>query len=93
MHELIGSFVISRSGRDAGKYYVIIDMHNEYVYLVDGYFRTLEHPKKKKLKHVIRLVSVNSLLAEKVTKKAVKNEEIKRAIKLLQIEILNKEVE
>lgn len=93
MHELIGCFAISRSGRDFGKNYVIIDMHNEYVYLVDGNFRTLEHPKKKKLKHIIRLSCVDSLLAEKVIKKTVKNEEIKRAIKLLQIEILNKEVE
>ena len=35
MHELTGCFVKSIAGRDIGKYYVIIDTHNEYVYLVD----------------------------------------------------------
>ena len=52
---LIGTFVISKSGRDAGKCYVIINSHNEYVYLVDGKIRTLDYPKKKNLKHVNRL--------------------------------------
>ena len=32
MQDLVGTFVISKSGRDAGKCYVIINSHNEYVY-------------------------------------------------------------
>lgn len=47
MYELIGGFVRSKAGRDAGKCYVIIDTSNEYVYLVDGKVRTLDNPKEK----------------------------------------------
>ncbi|HHT87584.1 MAG TPA: hypothetical protein GX002_01005 [Clostridiales bacterium] len=92
MHDLIGCFVESKAGRDAGKYYVIINTHNEYVYLVDGNIRTLNNPKKKNVKHVRKLGYVDSSLLEAINNNSVKNEEIKRAIKLLQIEISNKEV-
>lgn len=93
MHELIGCFVRSKSGRDAGRYYVIINTHHEYVYLVDGNIRTLDNPKKKNLKHINKSSYFDPVLAEKVIHKSVRNEEIKRAIKLLQVEISYKEVE
>ena len=93
MHELIGCLVRSKAGRDAGKCYVIIDTHNEYVYLVDGKIRTLDYPKKKNLKHVNRLKYFDQNLAEAIKNKTVRNEEIKRAIKMLQVEISEKEDE
>lgn len=93
MQDLIGRFAVSKAGRDAGKCYVIIDTHNEYVYLVDGNIRTLDYPKKKNIKHIIRLNYFNRELAEAVKNKSVKNEEIKRALKLLQLELSKKEVE
>jgi ribosomal protein L14E/L6E/L27E len=89
MHELIGCIVRSKAGRDVGKCYVIIDIHNEYVYLVDGNIRTLDNPKKKNRKHIDRIGCVNQSLKEAIDKKYIKNEEIKRAIKLLQIDISN----
>lgn len=93
MHKLTGYFVKSKSGRDRDKYYVIIYAQNEYVYLVDGNVRTLDHPKKKNLKHINKLGYFDPLIFDKIYDKSIKNEEIKRAIKLLQIEISNKEVE
>ena len=93
MHELIGCFVSSRSGRDAGKYYVIIDTNKEYVYLVDGNIRTLDNPKKKNIKHIKKLSYFDPLIAEKIENKSIINEEIKRTIKLLLIKVSNKEVE
>jgi len=93
MQDLIGRFVISKAGRDAGKCYVIINAHNEYVYLVDGNIRTLDYPKKKNMKHIIKLKYTDQKLAEAIRNKSVKNEEIKRALKLLQIELSKKEVE
>ncbi len=83
----IGDYAISAAGHDSGKYYVIIQADHEYVYLVDGKIRTLNNPKKKKIKHIKKLNRSNQNLAEKVMNKTVKDEEIKRAIKLLQIEI------
>lgn len=93
MHELVGCFVRSVSGKDTGKCYVIIDNHNEYVYLVNGKSRALDNPKKKKLKHISRLDCFDPLLTELIKNKAGKNEEIKRSIKMLQRGCLSREVE
>ena len=94
MNEIkIGSFAISAAGHDAGKYYVIFHMDQEYVYLVDGKIRTLDRPKKKKRIHIRMLSEINQGLANQVINKTVKNEEIKRAIKLLQDGKSSKEVE
>ena len=93
MQDLIGRFVISKAGRDAGKCYVIINTHNEYVYLVDGNIRTLDYPKKKNIKHIIKLKYIDHELAEAVANKSVRNEDIKRALKLLQLKLSKKEVE
>ncbi len=48
----MGMTAISLAGHDKGKTYVILSAKEQYVYLVDGSIRTLQNPKKKKLKHV-----------------------------------------
>jgi ribosomal protein L14E/L6E/L27E len=77
-------FAVSAAGHDAGKCYVIIHMDSEYVYLVDGRIRTLDRPKKKKKIHVRILNHSDKTMEEKIKNKMIRNEEIKRAIKLLQ---------
>ena len=47
-----GMLAKSKAGHDKGNVYVICNVDETYVYLVDGKCRTLEHPKKKKIKHV-----------------------------------------
>ena len=47
-----GMLARSRAGHDAGRVYVIMDVDDAYVYLVDGKARTLDRPKKKKKRHV-----------------------------------------
>lgn len=47
-----GQIIKSKAGRDQDKIFVIIDIQGEYVYLVDGHFRRIENPKKKKFKHI-----------------------------------------
>ncbi len=94
MNEIkVGSFAVSAAGHDAGKCYVIFHMDQEYVYLVDGKIRTLDRPKKKKRIHIQMLSETDQGLADKVVNKTVKNEEIKRVIKLLQYGKSSKEVE
>lgn len=78
----IGGFAISKKGHDFGRLYVIINEDNEYVYLVDGKIRTLDRPKKKKMKHVDILNSYNPNLIEKINDNKVRDEDIKRALKL-----------
>jgi len=93
MEFLIGSFALSKAGRDSDKPYVIFHIDNEYVYLVDGIIRTIDRPKKKKKKHVVMLDQFDTFLADKVKNNTAKNEEIKRALKLLQSGNSSKEVE
>jgi len=89
----IGAYAVSTAGHDSGKYYVILQMDSEFVYLVDGKIRILSRPKKKKMMHVQMLERSNQTLTDKVNNKTVIDEEIKRAIKLLQYGNSSKEVE
>jgi len=89
----VGGFAVSTAGHDSDQCYVIFQIEEEYVYLVDGRIRTVERPKRKKKKHIQMLEQSDTILADKVKNKSVKNEEIKRAIKLLQYGNSSKEVE
>ena len=45
--------VESKAGRDQGNIYIISEIIDEnYVNLIDGKYRTLSKPKKKKIKHI-----------------------------------------
>ncbi len=86
MFELkFGRMVISKAGHDKGKIFVILRSDSEYVYLMDGIYRTLEKPKKKKIKHVQPIYYVDENLSSKIeNNQPIINEEIKRAIKMYQ---------
>jgi ribosomal protein L14E/L6E/L27E len=90
---VIGGFAVSTAGHDSEKLYVIFHIEHEYVYLVDGKIRTSDRPKKKKIKHIRMLNHFDEVLAQKVINRTVKDEEIKRALKLLQNGNSSKEVE
>jgi ribosomal protein L14E/L6E/L27E len=90
---VVGGFAVSTAGHDTGQLYVIFQMEHEYVYLVDGRIRTLDRPKKKKTKHINMLEQFDPTLADKVINHTIRNEEIKRALKLLQNGNSSKEVE
>jgi ribosomal protein L14E/L6E/L27E len=49
----VGRLALSTAGRDKDKIFMILDIIDEqYVYIADGDLRTLDKPKKKKLKHL-----------------------------------------
>jgi len=49
----IGTVAISLSGRDKGRYFVIIEVLGDgYVKIADGSLRKVDNAKKKKLKHL-----------------------------------------
>lgn len=48
----LGSVAFSKSGRDSGRYYLIVGLEGEFAYIADGGIRKLAKPKKKKLKHL-----------------------------------------
>lgn len=79
----VGEIVISRAGHDKGEHFVIVKSDSEYVYLVDGVFRTVDKPKKKNKKHVQLIHFKDDNLIKKCAKnEKMINEEIKRAIKM-----------
>ena len=48
----IGMLAKSKAGHDKNHIYVICEVDQTYVYLVDGKTKSLTKPKKKKIKHV-----------------------------------------
>lgn len=80
----IGAYARSKAGHDAGKIYVINYIDKEYVFLVDGRIRTIDNPKRKKVKHIEVLRRSDLELVRKINLQTVKDEEIKRSLKLLQ---------
>ena len=49
---MVGRFAISKAGHDKGTLYVIVAQEGDFVYMSDGIGKTIERPKKKRLKHV-----------------------------------------
>lgn len=76
-----GMLARSKAGHDRNKLYIIIRSEAEYVWLSDGICRTLEKPKKKKIKHiqVVHRIPepVKSILE---SGKTLQNEHIKQVI-------------
>ena len=84
---MIGMFATSKAGHDRNGVYLILDETEEYVFLVDGIYRTVEKPKRKKKKHIqIINKEADPVIAGKIRRKdPITNEEIKREIKLLKM--------
>ena len=49
---MIGELATSTAGHDKDRLYMIVGEEGECVYLCDGRLRGVEHPKKKKKKHI-----------------------------------------
>lgn len=77
-----GMLAVSRAGHDKDTLYVVWDVQDEYVWLVDGRLKPLDKPKKKKKKHIQIIYTIPENLQEKLLQKeTIQNEDIKRAIK------------
>ena len=77
-----GAFVRSVAGHDKGGYFFILREEGEYIYLVDGKYRRLDCPKKKKKKHVEALLWEKHSPGTKIREnKSVTDEEIKHFIR------------
>lgn len=78
-----GDVVKSISGRDKGKYFLVIEVTKNYAMITDGRLRKVKTPKKKNIKH-LEVVSSGSLkeLSDKILKGyAVGNENVYRAVR------------
>ena len=75
-----GMLAKSKAGHDKGKTYIISEVDETYVYLVDGIIRKKDNPKRKKHKHV-------QLICEKHDVSGMDDVSIKRILKLFDKEM------
>jgi hypothetical protein len=76
-----GMLARTLAGHDRKKIFIIIRADAEYVWLADGRFRTLEHPKKKKKKHIQVIHRIPEVLVKTLSKgEPLQNEHIIQAI-------------
>lgn len=83
---MIGMLAYSKAGHDKQTLYMIVGEDSEYVYLADGKLKPIEHPKKKNKKHIqpVKWGYDKSIRERLLEKQSVRNEEIKRVIKIFQ---------
>ena len=73
--------VESVAGRDRGRFFFVLDIDGIYATIADGRIRKLEHPKRKKLKHLRLAARTDSCVAEKLKQgDAVLNSELRKAL-------------
>ena len=78
----IGDIVISTFGHDTGEWYIVKYVDEKFVYLIDGKTKTVDKPKKKKIKHIYKTEYNANEVASKLTNaNYIQNAEIRKALK------------
>ena len=63
---IISDVVLSTTGRDKGKLFYVIGIEDDYLFLATGKDRTLDRPKRKKQKHVQKVLRSETRVAAKL---------------------------
>lgn len=82
-HLVPGQLVVSVSGRDRGKYYLVLDKTVNNMYLVaDGEYRKVAGPKKKNIKHLSPLPQIDAEFSEKIKSgRKITDLDVRKALK------------
>ena len=84
----ISDVVVSTAGRDAGEWFYVIDEDQTYLLLANGKDRPLDKPKRKKRKHVQKVLRSETRVAEKIRSgNKVLNSELRRDLAYLSREM------
>ena len=77
----LGQVIFSKSGRDAGKAFLVVAYADERVSYADGDLRRLENAKKKNRKHIIETEFVDQTIMEKLQNgEKVSNADLRKAL-------------
>ena len=80
----ISDVVQSTAGRDQGQWFYVIEADPIYLMLANGKARTLEKPKRKKRKHVTKVLRSETRVAGKIRSgDKVLNSELRRDLAFL----------
>ena len=84
----ISDVVLSTAGRDQGQLLYCVGEDAQFVLLADGKGRTLDKPKRKKRKHVQKVLRAETRVADKLRRgDKVLNSELRRDLAFLIREI------
>ncbi len=62
-----GNIVLSKAGRDKGRYFVVLGVIDDnFVLIADGDLRKVDNPKKKKIKHLENTGKTSERICEKL---------------------------
>ena len=76
--------MVSIAGRDQGEWFYVIDADPVYLFLANGKDRTMEKPKRKKRKHVQKVLRSETRVAAKLRSgDKVLNGELRRDLAFL----------
>lgn len=80
----ISDVVVSTAGRDTGEWFYVIAEDPIYLYLANGKDRSLDKPKRKKRKHVQKVLRSETRVAAKILNgDKVLNGELRRDLAFL----------
>ena len=75
----ISDVVVSTAGHDQGEIFYVISTDDQFLYLANGKDRTLDKPKRKKRKHVQKVLRSETRVAQKIASgDKVLNSELRR---------------
>ena len=84
----ISDVVVSTAGHDQGEIFYVISTDDQFLYLANGKDRTLDTPKRKKRKHVQKVLRSETRVAQKLrTGDKVLNSELRRDLAYLSREL------
>ena len=63
---IISDVVVSTAGRDQGQFFYVIKEEQNFLYLANGKDRTLDKPKRKKRKHIQKVLRSETRVAQKL---------------------------
>ena len=80
----ISDVVVSTAGHDQGEIFYVVSTDDQFLYLANGKDRTLDKPKRKKRKHVQKVLRSETRVAVKLASgDKVLNSELRRDLAFL----------
>ena len=85
-----GRVVLSTQGRDEGRYFIVLEVIDDnFVLMADGLTRKINHPKKKKVKHLRPKPILVEVDGAKLPNKHLQDSDLRTALAANGLEISN----
>lgn len=75
-----GDIVLSKNGRFANHYFVVLKVEDNFVYIANGKTRKVDSPKKKKIKHIQVIGKSEHITSKMANGEKITNAEVRRSL-------------